>query len=423
MAAQAALTEATPATGLSPAVIALPNGFQIESQDHRLKHGTPLTQDPTTPPPPLGVLANFTGVFAGTGFNLIFRPNNGVKGTTFPNPVSPAPPTPPSENTLELNLTKETITFATPVGSIPNRGLNGQEDIFLNGVPYLQAIDDDTNTETGKAGRTDKLPKGIHIEPGLWMHVPATTNDPVLGESLTRMASIPHGTTINAQCLQPTTSFPGPPKFPPVDITPFIIGNPNNKITFISQTASRTDTPRLPQDLSKFIATGTITQAILTDPNTVLLNANVGKTITNTTVFTVSTVPTSPEVGGGTANIAFLQGDAQGSNANANAVQMSATFWINKVQHKIVVPIHKAGGPPLRITAPAPHPGAQVPTFAVTPPHDITTPKTITVTSTEIQYSQTVFLNFSGLTWPHVSVATLIQHGDQPVPASSPVWN
>src|ERR1700760_2226658 len=56
--------------------------------------------------PPLGVLSNFTGTFTGTGFNLIFRPNSGgVNGTTFPNPVSPPPPTPPSENVLELNLT------------------------------------------------------------------------------------------------------------------------------------------------------------------------------------------------------------------------------------------------------------------------------------------------------------------------------
>ena len=417
MASEVGLPEATSTADPSPAIIALPNGFQIQSQDGRLKHKTPPTQPSTTPPPPLGVLANFTGTFAGTGFNTIFRPNNGTKaGTTFPNPVSPPPPQPPSENTLELNLTRETLSFANSLGSIPNRGLNAQADIFLNGVPYVQAIDDVTNLDTGKA---DGTPSAIHFEPGLWMHVPATTADPVLGESLTRMASIPHGTTINAQCLAPTSSFPGAPKIPAADMTPFVINSPNTKIPFISQTASRTDTPRLPQDLSKFIAAGTITQDILTDPNTVLRNANVGKTINQTTVFTVSTFPTSPEVGGGTANIAFLQGDPQATNANANAAQMSATFWINEVQHKITIPIHKAGGPPLTIPAPAPHPGARVPTFVVVPPHDITVPKTITVTSIEIQYSQTVFLNFSGLTWPHIAVATLVQEKAQPVPPSA----
>ena len=419
MAAQVALPEAASPPQPSPAGISIPAGFQIQSQDGRLKHRTPPTQQPTTtPPPPLGVLANFTGIFEGRGFNLIFRPNNGPNGTTFPNPVDPLPPKTPSENTLELNLTRETLTFANSLGSVPNRGLNNQGDIFLNGVPYVQAVNDVSNLDTGHA---DGVPSAIHFEPGLWMHVPATNADPVLGETLTRMASIPHGTTINAQCLAPTSSFAGAPIFPVVDITPFVTVNPSVKVPFKSQTASRTDTPRLPQDLGKFIAAGTITQAILDDPNTVLRNANEGKTITKTTVFTVSTLSTSPEVGGGTANIAFLQGDPQATNPNANAASMSATFWINEVQHKIVVPIHKAGGPPLRIPAPAPHPGAQVPIFLVVPPHEITTPKTITVTSTEIQYSQTVALNFNGLTWPHVSVATLIQEKELPVPPS--VWN
>jgi hypothetical protein len=55
----------------------------------------------------------------------------------------------------------------------------------------------------------------------------------------------------------------------------------------------------------------------------------------------------------------------------------------------------------------------------VNPPHEITVPKTIIVTSTQIQYSQTVFLNFAGLTWPHVSVATLIPSTEQTVPLSA----
>jgi hypothetical protein len=251
------------------------------------------------------------------------------------------------------------------------------------------------------------------------MHVPATTVDPVLGESLVRMASIPHGTTINAQGLAPTTPpILGPPTIPKVDITPFVIGsNPKRLIPFPSQIASNPNTPRLPQDLSKFIAAGTITQDILTDPNTVLRNANVGKTIIKTIVFTVSTTPTAPEVGGGTVNINFLRGDSKGPNANA--VQMTATFWIETVQHKIVIPIFKPGQPPLKIRAPAPHPGARVPVFVANPPHEITVPKTITVTSTQIQYSQTVCLDFEGLTWPHVSVATLTPTAEQPIPLSA----
>jgi hypothetical protein len=37
----------------------------------------------------------------------------------------------------------------------------------------------------------------------------------------------------------------------------------------------------------------------------------------------------------------------------------------------------------------------------------------------QIQYSQQVLLNFNGLTWPHVSVATLVPASPVPVPASA----
>jgi len=398
----------------STPAISLPASFMIDE----IKFG--ITPKPASPPPPLGVLANFAGSFAGTGFNTIFRPNSGPPTTTmFPNPVSPTPPNPPSENVLELNLTTETLSFSSPLGNVPNRGLEAQNDIFLNGVPYVQAISDVTNTATGKA---DAAPTAIHFEPGLWMAVPATKTTPVIGNSLVRMASIPHGTTINAQCLAPSGSISGPPTIPSVDITPFVIGsNPHTLIRFASQTAASTNTPRLPQDLTTFIAAGTITQAILDDPNTLLRNANVGKTITNTIVFTVSTAPLAPEFGGGTDNIAFLEGNPASSAPNANAVQITATFWIETVEHKIVVPVFRPGQPPLKIPAPAAHDGDLVPVFIVDPPHEITVPRTITVTSTQIQYSQVVFLNFAGLTWPHVSVATLVPTTEQTVPPSA--WN
>ncbi len=390
--------------------ISLPPEFQIDEI-------TPIRR-PSPPPPPLGVLSHFAGTFAGSGFNTIFRPNSAPPTTTnFPNPVTPPPPTPPSENVLELNLTKETLSFSSSLGNVPNRGLESQNDIFLNGVPYVQAISDVTNLETGKG---DGKPTAIHFEPGLWMHIPATTTRPVLANSLVRMASIPHGTTIDAQSLEPTTSIKGPPNIPPVSITPFVIGSsPPHLITFASQTASSPDTPRIPQDLTKFMAAGTITQDILNDPNTVLRNAITGQTITETIFFTVSTAPQPPEFGGGTDNIAFLLGDPTSTNPNANAVKMTATFWIETVEHKIVIPPFKLGEEPLSIPAPTIRPGQPVPIFHVEPPREIPTSITITVTSTQIQYSQVVFLNFAGLTWPHVSVATLVPSVAVTVPPSA----
>jgi hypothetical protein len=55
----------------------------------------------------------------------------------------------------------------------------------------------------------------------------------------------------------------------------------------------------------------------------------------------------------------------------------------------------------------------------VNPPVAITAPRAITVKATQIQYSQQVFLNFNTLTWPHVSVATLVPGSPIPVPASA----
>jgi hypothetical protein len=205
-----------------------------------------------------------------------------------------------------------------------------------------------------------------------------------------------------------------------VSITPFIIGtSPPHFITFASQTAANNDTPRIPQDLTKFIAAATINQPILNDPNTVLREAIAGQTITNTIFFTVSTLPQPPEFGGGTDNIAFLLGNPASSNPNANAVLMTATFWIETVEHKIVVPIFRLGQPPVQIAAPTNRPGQPSPVFHIEPPRDIPEPITITVTSTQIQYSQLVFLNFAGLTWPHVSVATLVPSAPLPIPPSA----
>src|SRR5580704_6416658 len=166
----------------SRASIKLPGDFFFREvrPDHRVATGRP-------PPAPLGPLAAFVGDWVGNGFNVIFRPDNSVTPTPLPNQVPPPPP--PRDHVLELNLTSESLSFSKSLGSVPNRGTTPQGDIFLNGVPYLQTIEDVT---------THGESVGIHVETGIWMHVPAT-NVPALGESVTRMASIPHGTTIEAQ--------------------------------------------------------------------------------------------------------------------------------------------------------------------------------------------------------------------------------
>lgn len=397
-------------TTVDMATLSLPIGFQIEPV--QFYSGVPAP----TLPAPLGVLEYFTGSFTGIGLNTIFRPNSGPPTTTtFPDPVDPPPTTFPSDNVLELNLINDTITFSQALGSIPNRGFASQNDIFLSGISYIQIVNDVTNVESGQA---DGNSTGIHFETGLWMNIPATNNVPVLGDSLVRMGSIPHGTTINAQCLAPNSSFQGPPTIPPSSLEPF--GKDNEPLKLASLNASNSDTPRLPQDLSKFIATGTITQEILDDPNTVLRKAIEEQTIIETTVFTVSTAPLAPEFGGGTTNIAFLEGNSASTTPNANAIQMNATFWIETVQYTIVVPIFKPGQAPMKISPVSPS-CKPVPVFLVNPPYEITSPKNITVTSMQIQYSQIVLMIFDKLAWPHMSVSTLIPSDPVTVPDS--VWN
>ncbi|MFZ0797975.1 MAG: hypothetical protein WAM98_09335 [Terriglobales bacterium] len=97
---------------------------------------------PPAPPTPLGPLSAFVGDWVGNGFNTIFRPDSAATPTPLPNPVPPPPP--PRDNILELNLTSESLSFSPTLGSVPNRGTGAQPDAFLNGVPYLQTINDIT---------------------------------------------------------------------------------------------------------------------------------------------------------------------------------------------------------------------------------------------------------------------------------------
>jgi hypothetical protein len=349
-----------------------------------------LQAKPVSAPTALGPLAPMVGAWQGSGFNTIFRPLNPNSANQLPIPAT-------GDNILELNLTSEHITFTAIQGVIPNRGMV-QADIGLAGMVYLQQINDVTTSP----------PTGIHIEPGCWILIPPTT-DPAEGQTVCRMASIPHGTTINAQGT--TVTFDGPPTIAPIDITPSLLSS-GRKIPFASQTATNEGTPRIPQDLAPFLAAGKITQAMLDDPASILRQAISGQNIVSTTAISISTAVQAPIVaGGGTDNIAFLVNtgpDAVNSpnGPNANAVQMSATFWIETVEHDIVLPVFRLGDPHVPVSIPtAGHPPL---TLTVDPGRALAKQTTIKLRFTQIQYAQIVTLAFNGLSWPHASVATLV---------------
>ncbi len=288
-------------------------------------------------PGPLGALSLLPGKWQGKGFNTIWRPFHDT---------TPAK----QDRFLELNLTDESITFDAINGAIPNRGLL-QPDINMFGLTYLQQIAD--SNENGA---------GLHIEPGIWCTVPATTNPPE-PSTIVRMASIPHGTTVMAQGV--AVSVNGPPKIDAASITPFVIGDPAKLIKFPESnlgvpTAFRSHAPQIDG----------ITQAMVDNPNSVLLDAIKGQVFQRTIALIVSTDPTAPVLGGGTDNTGFLAGSKTGG-PNAQGANMTAIFWIELVKG--------------------------TPDFL------------------QLQYTQTVLLNFNGLSWPHVTVATLRKVEDKPV--------
>jgi hypothetical protein len=271
----------------------------------------------------LGALGELPGTWKGHGFNLIARPDFEGGNDIF----------------LELNSTDEALEFSAIGGAIPNRG-SVMNDVELFGATYLQQISDH---DTGGA---------IHIEPGIWLNVPATT-DPALGASVVRLATIPHGNAVllDGRSLQVN----GPPVFEPANTVPFPLGGPVPPSGTANAFAPyNLGTPNL------FRTTPTpslVTQEMVTNPNSVLAADIAGDTISSTTVLIVSGAQQSSN------NIPFLA-------SNAEVGQVSAIFWLETVQQ------------------PAPYVGREY---------------------LQLQYTQTVLLNFQGLSWPHVTVATLLK--------------
>ena len=193
---------------------------------------------------------------------------------------------------------------------------------------------------------------GLHVEPGLWVAIPHTS-DPNVVPTVARLASIPHGTTILAQGT--ATPSAAAPHIPNTSIKPFSIGQPLPEIDFPEQTLTNHTSFRT----SGAGLTG-VTQAMVNNPNSILQAAIAGQHITATTTLHVTSTST-PVPGGGTANTAFLKGTADGPNADAASVD--ATFWLETLE------------------------GQSAPT--------------------QLQYAQKVLLNFNGLSWPHITIATL----------------
>ncbi len=319
--------------------LALTKGVLDQSVLDTVKNFAPFLLDKLGPLRDLvGTAAkgNAQRTWTGKGFNMIWRPNN----------------TAPADFFLELNLTQETLSFTDITGAtgIANRALKQDHDVFLGGMAYTQAIDD----------RFDGT--GQHFETGVWINVPETS-DPKESATVTRMGSIPHGTTVNLQ----GRTFQAPhPLFQPASIVPFKIGHPDQPVT-VGPIGDAMNLAKPSPSRTQLDHVADLTQAQLSNPNLFLSQAIEKQTIVGTTVIQIASATkqgTVPDAGGGVANIAFLVGKPP-TGPNADVPTVTATFWIERVR-------------------------------------DAAGKETL-----QLQYTQTVLLNFSGLSWPHVTVATL----------------
>ncbi|RKK98492.1 hypothetical protein BFJ68_g13567 [Fusarium oxysporum] len=199
------------------------------------------------------------------------------------------------------------------------------------------------------------------------------------------------------------------------------------KNQFDNQDALRDTTRLLPQDLSQFIVHWTITQEIIDDPNTILRQANEGKDIIENAMFIVSTNAPPGAFGGGTTNIGFNIGSDEGKktdasrekkSGNANAVDVTAQYWVSKIRAEVELdPSMRVGQ---KVSPASQGPRDAVPEFYIDKEVEIPScKKIVTVAYTQIQYSQMVMLDFNGIKWPHVTVATLAPITDHKKPTHS----
>ena len=228
----------------------------------------------------LGPLQDLPGFWEGTGFSLTARPD--FSGGN------------PDGFFLELNLLRETIEFTTIGSPVMNRG-SVQGDIAMYGVTYLHRVTDAT---TGEA---------LHIEPGLLLNIPATT-EPKADASIARLAAIPHGTSFCAVGFAQDVVFDKLPDIPPANTVPFPVGSqppppgtPNPFPGYDLSVGTRFRTVPVPAG---------ITQEVIGDPHVLLREALREQAAQGHVLTHATSLITSTERAGGIGNIPFIVSNA-----------------------------------------------------------------------------------------------------------------
>ena len=191
----------------------------------------------------------------------------------------------------------------------------------------------------------------------MWLNIPATTA-PKADASIARLGTIPHGNAFCTVGFSVTEAIDGVPQIPPGSTVPFAIGSKpepgaaNPFAEYDLSVPSQFRTTPLPPG---------ITQAIIDDPHQ-LLRDTVGRQISGQgcTFVERTLLITSSSQSGGIANIPFI-------SSNANTLDMESVFAIQTV-------LDATGNEFL-----------------------------------QMQYSQVAMLNFRGMTFPHITVGTMVK--------------
>jgi hypothetical protein len=388
--------------------------------------------DPITLAVDLGPLANLAGTWKGSGFSQMWRPDNTDPASNNPSAI---------RRFLQLNQTRETLTFTTIPNAIPNRGVGDQPDITIYGLHYLQSIND---------GDPKKFPnhgEALHIEPGLFLNVPGSgkkadgtpvADGNVMPATIVRLGTVPHGVSVLMQGLAPSTiPVAGPPTIPdiypipelpafatdpppmnagrgiqPANLGPYTMANPTfhavPEVVLSADVAGSQSNG--PYDATTGVDPALFQRAV-DNPNQLLRDAIAGQdvlghiTLDLTSEFATDSL-NSANTANSIGNIPFLGipqlvGDtgphAVASN-NALVKSARATFWIEFVRSPHHGPDRGHGEHPFD----APHYG---------PLHGLTMFQGQHVFM-QLQYSQVVILVFNKVLWPHITVATLqLTHG------------
>jgi hypothetical protein len=411
---------------------------------HQRAFGPPrYQQGPITTQLQLGPLGLLPGTWRGPGFNAIWRPDN-----------SQPPENSATHRFLELNQTTDEFDFHVIPGVVPNRGFNTQADLSLYGLHYLQRVSDSDpapGPTVNPPGYSQTAGQALHIEPGLFMNVPAS-EVPQHPATIVRMASIPHGVTVMMQGpnpgtrptrgapvippLVPFTGYPGLAPFAPFPIAPTPPGfatappGPNPPGVGIQPIAPSGAEHQVPEVniAADVLAPGSQStgpfpeafQGFIDDPNSILRSVIEGQEILGTITIYLTTDTQSvdglPTLGVGSGlesvgNIPFLGipnpdppipapanqpaalATEAGTVPNAFVYSASATFWIEWVAVPFDVPPVLAGAKPPLLDGPD--------------PIGLIEPFWPRATYLQLQYSQLVILIFNDILWPHVTVATL----------------